>query len=333
MKYLQNKIDTIPNQKSNDSVLFVYPDTVNVKSADLKQLNNSIEDLRQEIITEISKKEPKLLGAKYDTVFTVLVTLLIFILGIIIDRIIKRKQEKKELEELRSYFLNQISELNTQIGPALVRGYNDYYRKTISIDKGIPTTPPKMLMNNFDRLLHMESDRLFKSFPKDSKDKFNKYFSKIDFISNLLREVDSFHDVVLHRSEQIRNNIVALDFAYIKSLAEFTEFEKYNTINYEQTRNYRFIAEKLQLYHRNYAGKRKLSEYYIEIIRSIQSYIVRETDLHTSHPVGEKIADLGKQFSHNYNDLRLLTIEVRLQYREFAVKINKAFEDIRRLEQ
>ena len=63
--------------------------------------------------------------------------------------------------------------------------------------------------------------------------------------------------------------------------------------------------------------------YYKEVIRPIQYYLVKETNLFRTDERCKEIAELGRQISHRYNELRLLFIEIRLQYRTFSQTFSK----------
>jgi len=313
-------------EQKPDTIYIVKKDTVIVQSKHLEEINGSVIELKEEISTIGKNTEPTFWGAKYDTVFTVAITLFIFIIGILIDRWIKRNQEKKELKELKDYFLNQVDELLNFIGPPFLKGYNKFYQQTININNGIPTTPPKLLTNSFDRILKMESEKLFSSFASDEKVKFNQYFGEIDFLSNLLTDINDYHRIVLQRSESIRNPLSEIDYTYIKLLADFCEFDRNNG----RTQHTEFIENKIQHYYDKIAKGRHLMECYKEVVRPIQDYIIANNLMRT-HPIGNKIGELGKLYSTKYNHLRMLIMEVRCQYRTFAHKIKQSLDKIEQL--
>lgn len=296
-------------------------DTIVIESIDLKNLHI---DVHNKTIEE----NKKFLGATYDTVFTVSVTIGIFILGIVADRLLKRCQEKKEQAEYREYFMNQLRIIIQKIGPNLIAGYKQIYQTEISIDNGIPTTPPKILSNTFDRILNMESSKLFKSFSKKEKNKLNKLLSEIDFLSNLLLEINQYHNIVLQRSETVRNIISQLDYSHHRKLIDFIEFEREHNPNYRLNSTYILIDQKLRYYNQEIAGKRNLKAYYKNVIRPIQIEVVQNTNLFRTHPVGSEIAEIGKQFATKYSELKLLIVEVKLEYRKLTSSINQSLSDI-----
>lgn len=310
-------------KKENDTIHVFQTDTLIIRSKQLNEINHSLTEFKNEIVDIGKEKEPTFWGAKYDTIFTVTITLFIFIVGIIFDRWNKRRQENIELKELKIYFFNQVNELLNLIGPSLFRSYSKFYQETISINNGIPTSPPKLLTNNFKRILKMESDKLFRSFASGEKKKFNQYFSEIDFLSNLITEVNEYHSVVLHRSESIRNPLAEIDYNYIKLLNDYVEYD----IENGKTQHTEFIKNKIHHYYHKIAKGRHLVECYKEIVRPIQKYIV-EYNLMNTHPIGNEIGHLGKLYSSKYNNLRILIIEVRLQYRTFAHEIKRSLTKI-----
>lgn len=313
----------------------IYPttktkDTLFIKSIELNKLNSNFENLNTEIQKKNNDVEPKFIGATYDTAFTVLVTLFIFILGIIIDRILKNRQEKTENKDLKNYFFNQLKDIKQNVGPNLIKGYKEYYQEHIGIDNGIPTTAPIILSNSFERLLKMENDKLFKAFKSDEKETFNKYFNEIDFLSNLRKEVETYHSVVLKRSEITRNIVAELHNNFHKSVLTFIENQQLSNPNYEINSSFILISNRLSFYHQELAGKRSLKKYYKEFVRPIQLEVTN-TNLFRNDIFALDIAENGKMLSHKYNELLRIIIEVRLQYRVFMFQVNKSFENLKSL--
>lgn len=310
---------------TNDSLNISIQDSLFVQ---VKNLNENISSIHSDLHNHLNQKTDTFLGVSNDTIFTVVFTILIFALGILIDRLIKRNNEQKELQKLKDYFNNQFDDLKRNIVPELRNGYKKFYQETISLDNGIPTTAPKILTNTYDRLSNLESPLLFKTF-KNSSD-FNTAFSQIDFIRNLMVVVDDYHSIVVQRSETLKSVFVGLDKKYLDKVVEFTEYEKNNNPNYRQDPTFLLLDSKVQYYHQNIIGKRALTDYYKNIIRPIQTQIVN-TNLFRTHPVAKEISVLGRDISHQYNHLRMLYIEIRSQYRYFTQVLNRTISKLESL--
>lgn len=313
---LKNTINDSSNVQIQDSLYF-----------QIKNLNQNISSIHSDLQNHLNEHKETFLGVTSDTIFTVVFTILIFVIGILIDRWIKRVNEKEELQKIKDYFNNQFDDLKKNIIPELRNGYRKYYQETISLDNGVPTTAPKILTNTYDRLSNLESPLLFKTF-KNSSD-FNTAFSQIDFIKNLMIEVDNYHLIVVKRSEALKSVFVKLDKKYMDKVVEFTEYEKQNNPNYAQDPTYQLLNSKIHYYHHNIIGKRAVNDYYKNVIRPIQHQIV-STNLFRTHPVGKQISVLGRDISHQFNHLRILYVEIRLQYRYFTQVLNRT---IKRLEE
>ena len=132
-----------------------------------------------------------------------------------------------------------------------------------------------------------------------------------------MNEIDEYHSLVLKRSSSIRIIIGQLDSPYINKLVEYTEYQKNTNSNYANDPTYQLISGKISHYHQNIAGKRNITGYYEEVVRPIQEHLVT-TNMFRTNRICNEISELGKQLSHKYNELRLLFIEIRLQYRTFS---------------
>ncbi|MFD0991011.1 hypothetical protein ACFQ1R_12960 [Mariniflexile jejuense] len=311
----------------------IITDSLNVQVRDslysqIKILNQNISSIHSDIHNHLNEQKETFLGVSNDTIFTVVFTVLIFVIGILIDRWLKRNNEKEELQKIKNYFNNQFDDLKNNIVPELRNGYKKYYQETISLYNGVPTTAPKILTNTYDRLSNLESPLLFKTF--ENSENFNTAFSQIDFIKNLMNEVDNYHSIVVQRSENLKSVFIELDKKYMDKVVEYTEFEKHNNPNFATDPTYQLLNSKIQYYHQNIIGRRALTDYYKNVIRPIQHQIV-STNLFRTHPVGNQISVLGRDISHQFNHLRMLYIEIRTQYRYFTQVLNRTLTKLEKL--
>ena len=314
----------------NETISSITNDSLNISIQDslfvqVKNLNENISSIHSDLHNHLNQGKDTILGVSYDTFFTVVFTILIFVIGVLIERWIKRNNEKNELNKLKDYFNNQFDDLKNNIVPDLRNGYKKFYQDTISLDNGVPTTAPKVLTNTYDRLYNLESPLLFKTFENSSE--FNLAFSQIDFMRNLMIEVDNYHSIVVKRSDIFKSVFTELDKKFMDKVVQFTEFEKNNNPHYVQDPTYQLLNSKVQYYHQNIVGKRALVDYYKSVIRPIQTQIV-STNLFRTHPIGREISILGRDISHQYNHLRILYVEIRQQYRYFTQVLNRTISKL-----
>ena len=244
-----------------------------------------------------------------DTIFTVVVTLSIFIIGIAIDRFLKWLDSNSKRKKLKSYFEYHLKKVNEGLIPKLRDGYKKFYFIT-DVNSGITSTPPKVLSSDFERILHIDNSELFYAFT--DKEVLSKVLGQIDFVSKMQAEVDNFHSLVLGQSTQLREEIKYLSDEYISLLAEYGEMEKANKDDTSTLFNSSVIY-----YYKELAGKRKLTVFYKNIIRPIQEHLI-SSGLHRTHSKAKEIAEKGRKISHVYNELRHRSVEVRIQYRVFS---------------
>ena len=111
-------------------------------------------------------------------------------------------------------------------------------------------------------------------------------------------------------------------------LAEYLKYEQSHNPAYKTDSTYLLLNNSLLKFHREIAGKRALKKLYKEIIRPIQSELVEKTRKFEDHEVGIVIAKLGRDLSYRYNEIKIISLEIRLQYRYVYLQINKSIENL-----
>ncbi len=263
-----------------------------------------------------SPSNDKLWGLfSYDTIFTVLITLFVFASGILIDRLIKFCDRKKEQKELRYYFRHFLDIITDKTCPQLIEMYANVY-KSNGINEGIPTAPPKILTGNFTRIRKIQDKELFSAF--NDKDSFSKILSNIDFLELMIGEIDSFHKRIRGESDEIRKTLQEDVNKYFDTLAKYVEHVRINNPQYQGVTAFRnLVNNSILMYHQQPGMKHKFTEVYKKIIRPIQEQVV-QTNIFRIDPIGFEIAELGKSISLQFSYIKRMTIDFRIDYRKFS---------------
>jgi len=260
----------------------------------------------------------------YDTIFTVATTIIIFSFGIIINRLLKYLENNKTKKKQREHFIFYFEKIRNNLLPQLVTGYKEFYQST-NINTGFPSTPPRLLTGDFKRVINLNTQILLHSF--DYQNDIYKIISHIDFIYLCIDGNEYFHQKILVDTGDYRKLLTELIEKYFHSLANYTEFEKTKTKDFEQDKVYILINKSIYKYYNEFAGKSALSNFYYEILRPIQEALVNSNYFRTKE-IGKEITSLGKEISHRYNDLKRITTEVRCEYRHIYLILKKTNETL-----
>lgn len=277
--------------------------------------------------SEASKvSDDKLFGLfTYDTIFTVFITLFVFITGILLDRFLKHLDKLKKQKELRNYFKHYLDKITDKTCTQLIEMYNYVYQNN-GINEGVPTAPPKILTSDFSRIKKMEDKDLYGAF--EDKESLSKLLSNIDFIELMINEINTFHKRIRLESDALRKPLQEKINRYFDALANYIENIRKNDPQYEHRDEFKkLVNDSIIMFHSSQGQKRALKEVYKEIIRPIQRSVVT-TNIFRNDPLGFQIAELGKDISVQYNYVKLLTIEFRLSYRRLSGHVKKAQKDL-----
>ncbi len=301
----------------------------------VQALSDSLNENLKDIRTELAKNhdEEKLFNyITYDTAFTVVVTLTIFVLGFLIDRTVKYIEKSKERKKLRDFYADNVTSMTEKLFPNVNKLYREFYFAH-DIDSGIPMTPPKVLASDIERLDKIEFDKLYAAF--DNKKVLSTVMSQLDFISKAIIEIEIYHKQVHSENQAARTLYQGMVNNYLDLLSDYLLHERTTNPAHAAERTYILINGLIFIFHSDIAGKRALRRFYKEILRPIQHELV-DTHKYATHPVGADIAKLGKDLSYKYNELRMTSVEVRLQYRyifnqiqESIDKLNEVIKDLK----
>jgi len=308
----------------------IKSDTILIK-ADYSQITNQLDYLIQENKSEskelrqtiqmLNKKERIIDFVSNEALFTTITTILVFTLGVLINQLTKWIDKCKQRSTVRKYVKHHLDKITTSFTTTIQTAYTRFATET-SIDNGLTLTPPKILSNNFKRVLNIDDKELHNSVK--NKEAISNVRSQIEFMDNLFIEVQEYHSNALKRSSEFREKLNTGLNKYFDSLAEFLNYEEANDPDhFLASESYQLVNNSIILYSAEMVGKRTLERFYKEILRPIQEYLV-ETNLYRTHSVGKQIAYQGKDISHLYSNLQVLTDEIKEQYKEFASLVEQS---------
>jgi hypothetical protein len=286
-------------------------------------LNKNLKDIRSELSK--NNNEEKLFNyITYDTAFTVIVTITIFVLGFLIDRAVKYVERRKERTKLRRFYVDNVTSMTEKLFPNVNKLYREFYF-VHDIDSGIPMSPPKVLAGDIERLDKIEFGKLYESF--SNKKALSIVMSQLDFISKAVIEIEVYHKQVHSENQAARVVYQNMVNNYLDLLSDYLQYEQATNPGHATDRTYILINGLIFTFHSDIAGKRALRRFYKEILRPIQHELV-DTRKYATHQIGASVATLGKDLSYKFNELRMASVEVRLQYRYIYNQIRESIDKL-----
>jgi hypothetical protein len=249
-----------------------------------------------------------------DTVFTVTVTLVVFILGILIDRTVKYFDFKAKEKKLQQYFKYLLDIISDNTCKRMADAYKSTYSQT-TLDSGILTSPHKVLTDIFQRVKIINEQELLNTFR--SKESPSKIISQIEFLNKIQDEVEKYHKIVLADSNEIRKGFKDNLPKYFKLLAEYIDIEKNLEMQSKTANEFLPVAIKsFNLYYKEIVKTNHMKRLCDEIVRPIQDKLV-STNIFRQNAIAGKIAELGQEMSLDFYYLEKLTQEFCSQYEYF----------------
>jgi len=204
---------------------------------------------------------------------------------------------------------------------------------TSNIDTGITIIPPITISGDLTRLSEFSSNDLFTAFRTLTKNDFEKdlhnILSQIDYLIEQTNIIDKYHNAILKRNDELRNEIQNLIEDYLDLIADSIRDIKRANEQYQQNPFWVYINKMLLDYYRGPNRNNTISYLYNNLLRPMQIELVNK-GYDREIKEAEQITSLGKKITTRRFYLRHQTVSIRLQYRQFYDETSSLLIDFNR---
>jgi len=265
----------------------------------------------------------------YNTLFIVFTTIFVFFLGVLFQKQLERYKRRINLKSIKENFLYLVKVLPALYINPHIEQLRDFYLNS-NIDTGITITPPITISGDLRRLSEFSSNDLFSAFRALTKNDFEKdlhnILSQIDYLIEQTNIVDKYHNAILLRNNELRNEIQSLIEEYLDLIADSIRNIKKADEQYEQNPFWIYINKMLIDYYNDQNRNNTISYLYKHLLRPLQVELVNK-GYDRQIKEAEQITLLGKKITTRRFYLRHQTISIRLQYRQFHNETSKLLKE------
>jgi len=268
----------------------------------------------------------------YNTLFTVITTIFVFFLGVLFQKRLERYKSRINLKSIKKNFLYLVKVLPIRYITPHIEQLCSFYLDS-NIDTGVTITPPITISGDLKRLSEFSSNDLFTAFRTLTKNNFEKdlhnILSQIDYLIEQTNIIDKYHNAILSRNNELRNEIQNLIEEYLELIANSIRDIKKADEQYQQNPFWVYINKILMDYYNEPNRNSTISYLYKHLLRPIQVELVSKGyDRQINE--AEQITLLGKKISTRRFYLRHQTISIKLQYRQFFNETSSLLKDFNR---
>lgn len=256
-----------------------------------------------------------------DTLFTIIITLIIFFLGEFVKWLFKRNEQLKKNKETRrfiKYYLDIIIPYTEQIEI----GYKKV-SETTNINTGIDILSPKVLKNDWRKILKIDVREIYNSFKE--KEAINKIIRQLDVIDENVTMCEIYHNLLLQKTDIMTEKLQIKYKDFKNSVFSYTEYiRKEKPNDYKNDGIYIFLNECMLLHIKDVKDNyRNVSKFYAETLRPILEYLVDNNYFRESQ-YAENITKEANCFSDLYFVLSEELEDFKKQYADYSKNINTA---------
>lgn len=268
----------------------------------------------------------------YNTLFTVITTIFVFFLGVLFQKRLERYKRRINLKSIKENFLYLVRVLPDRYITPHIEQLRNFYLNS-NIDTGVTITPPITISGDLKRLSEFSSNELFTAFRTLTKNDFEKdlhnILSQIDYLIEQTNIIDKYHNTILLRNNELRNEIQNHIEEYLDLIANSIRDIKKLDEHYEQNPFWVFINKMLLDYYNDPNRNNTISYLYKYLLRPLQVELVSK-GYDRQIKEAEQITLLGKKITTRRFYLRHQTISIKLQYRQFFNETANLLNDFKR---
>ncbi len=308
--------------------LKVHSDSVHLKI--LKESQSDSILMQNKDFSPIVEND-RIWGVTKDTIFTTLITILIFALGLLFQQLYQKRKEKQRLVDVKIYFDSLLDNVIHEFLPNQIKLFDQFY-KEININTGIPITYNKVDDSNLRRILQVNQNDIFnivrKNKPADVYiKKYKMVISRLDFINSVLNLTKEFHQYILSDSKVSRETLQELVEDYLNLLTDYLGDAKKKEIHsHINDPMWNFINTEVFLFYEK--NNKTIEDFYNHLLRPIQVELITK-HYHLNDDYADKIIHLGKTITTKRFHLRYSTVEVKLQFRTFTRYLRESEQSIK----
>jgi hypothetical protein len=256
-----------------------------------------------------------------DTLFTLFITLLVFFLGGVVSWLFKRNEQSRKNKETRrfvKYYLDLIVPYVEQIEV----GYKKV-SETTTIDTGIDIFSPKVLKNDWRKILSIDAREIYSSFKE--KEVINKIIRQLDVIDENVTMCEIYHSLLRQKTDITTEKMQIKYKAFKDSVLNYTEhIRKEKPDDFKNDGVYIFLNESILIHVKDVQDNyRNTSKFYNETLRPILLYLV-DSNLFRISQYADNITNEAKLFSDLLFELTKELEDFKKQYADYSTNINKA---------
>lgn len=256
-----------------------------------------------------------------DVLFTLVVTLSVFVLGGLVKwiwQLIELSKKKRDTRKFIKYYLDKVI---PNVEDIEIK-YKEISDET-NINTGLDIIAPKVLTHDWCTILKIDAREMYFSFRE--KEAINKIIRQLDSIDEIVSTCGIYHNLLLQKTDRITEKLQLKYKDFRNSVLIYTEYiRKQNPDNYRNDKIYIFLNEHILNHIKEVKENfRNTMKFHAETLRPILIYLV-DSDLFRNSQYAENITTEANHFSDLYFELSKTLEDFSKQYAEYSKIIRTA---------
>lgn len=252
-----------------------------------------------------------------DTLFTIIITISIFALGLLINWQVRKWETKRNRNIIKRFIKKHLDAIIDNDFKEIALEF-EKYSESIEPSITIPSTPPKIETTNIERLRTISSKEIYSSLEEKSES-LNIQID-IDFLYKIFEESKKTHLIFSEKKDNLSEKQLICLNNYTDSLVNFSN--SVNLISDTEKDLQKRVEETLKTLFTDLPKQISMNKFNAETIEPFNELIFTDFYLRKNLDI-KRILDSGQDLKRVFNLIEAFAVETKDKYKDFADDINK----------
>ena len=273
-------------------------------------------------ITEFKNSDNYFDFISNDTLFTTIITISIFSIGILINSCVKKMEIRKRNNNIKKFIKKHLDEIVNYDFKEIIKEFRQY-SELLSDNEELISYPPNIETSNIEKIMSLNVLELFDSVKE--KDQILNIGNDINFLYKIFNDSKKYRVEIIKTIDFQHEKMVDCLHNFTNSLLDFSNLD--GEFSTEEIRFKDIINDYLENHFANLPRSVSLKEMNNVIVSPIKEFILQNQSLRRKREI-KTISDTTDNLLMLFNKNKSIAEEIKNKYSGFSEDIDEIIDNL-----